>query len=112
MSKMLASPRVLEGEPDAESESVVVQSGYFILGCLRRHNQEIIISAHYVGRFIDIWVQEFIVGRPLTLGLQRFSVVEDRLNYIQTMTQGFVDAGWEFADIGLPRIRVDLGRID
>jgi hypothetical protein len=97
---------VTDDERDAESESVVVQSGYFIIGCLRRDDQEIIISAHYVERFIDIWVQEFIGGIPQTLSLQRFSMAKDRLDYIQTMTQGFVDAGWTFADIRPPRARV------
>jgi len=94
---------VSDGEPDVESEGVVAQSGYYIISCLRRHDQEIIISAHFVGRFVDIWVQGFVVGEPRTLALQRFSEVKGRLRFIRTMAQGYLDTGWVPADIKPPR---------
>jgi len=102
---------VSDAARDAESEVVVVQSGYYVIGYLYRQDKEIILSAHYVGRFIDIWIQEFTGGQAATVALQRFGEVQDRIRFITTMVQGFVDTGWTPSEIGPPGTHIHHGRI-
>ena len=111
MGVFMLDLRISDAEPDAESEVVVVQSGYYVIGCLSRQDKEIILSAHYVGRFIDIWIQEFTGGQAATVALRRFGEVQDRIRFITTMVQGFVDAGWTPSEIGPPRTHMRHGRM-
>jgi hypothetical protein len=89
-------------EADAQAEGVLVQSGYYVICCLRRQEKEIIFSARFVREFVDICVQDVSRDIRRTLDVQRFSAILPRLSYICIMTQGFIDAGWAFVETELP----------